>query len=562
MELTLKNYATVLPKELILLAEKNKVRECDETEKGHFIAYVDDGKNSCDVSLTFLPNGEISAHSCDCKNGSTFCRHKAALLLNLANGKKTKKAVKAKKKESKSETILNDAELSELKEWVKSVIQKNKDIELSFIHYFSGKLQEYTPEEVTKLTNDAIKVVASNKKNVDVTQLKKLVELWTQVLEPVVQQYLGNVPGEKTFLNFHTLLEGCLTFQSKIDTTSNKVTKYVDDLLQKSLESINNLVIEEAWDMAVSYFVQYIPKGTNAVRMHYLLHLQNVIATSSEERKNKIIDLLTDLYEKSYPDEIYNGNQYTKIIFGLVEENGLFSKYYNLFTPIRYENEFNKKLIKLLIENNYLDQAKNYCIQQILNNYYEEHNVPYKKLLKTIYAALNDGQNLAKITAELFPYTFDFDDYIFIIKRLTDEEAKKWRTKIISRASNARRNRNSQANEFIFSLMDYEQSYKKMIGYIDSYTPYATILKYFEPIFQADKTGFMSILLRKTDDSWLYRESDEKDRECFPELFAIAEKLYTANYLRTVIAQSEKDRWYSTNHFVRYAKERLADKQQ
>ncbi len=204
MELTLKNYATVLPKELILLAEKNKVRECDETEKGHFIAYVDDGKNSCDVSLTFLPNGEISAHSCDCKNGSTFCRHKAALLLNLANGKKTKKAVKAKKKESKSETILNDAELSELKEWVKSVIQKNKDIELSFIHYFSGKLQEYTPEEVTKLTNDAIKVVASNKKNVDVTQLKKLVELWTQVLEPVVQQYLGNVPGEKTFLNFHT----------------------------------------------------------------------------------------------------------------------------------------------------------------------------------------------------------------------------------------------------------------------------------------------------------------------------------------------------------------------
>jgi hypothetical protein len=59
MELSLENHKTVLPKELLKKAEKNKVRECDETARGHFIAYVDEGSESFDVSLNILPNKVI-----------------------------------------------------------------------------------------------------------------------------------------------------------------------------------------------------------------------------------------------------------------------------------------------------------------------------------------------------------------------------------------------------------------------------------------------------------------------------------------------------------------------
>ncbi|MEJ7682788.1 MAG: hypothetical protein WKG06_33995 [Segetibacter sp.] len=98
MDLSLKNYKTTLPKELQKLAEKNKVRECDETEKGHYVAYVDEGNDTFDVSLILSPDQKIVSHVCDCKNSSSFCRHKTALLIHIEKGSKITQSVKAKKK--------------------------------------------------------------------------------------------------------------------------------------------------------------------------------------------------------------------------------------------------------------------------------------------------------------------------------------------------------------------------------------------------------------------------------------------------------------------------------
>ena len=254
MELTLKNYATALSKDLILLAKKNKVRECDETEKGHFIAYVDEGSESFDVSLTVKTGNKIAQHTCDCDSNISFCRHRVALLIHIATGEKAKDTVKIRKKESKAEALLGAVAPNELKAWVKTLIEKNKDIELSFIHHFSVK-EQLTPAEVIKITNDAIRAVTGNKKNIDQTQLKKLVELWSEMHGPMVAHYLENVTDEKSFLNFHTMLETCLAFQVNADTSSNRIPKFVAGVLQKSQEPVNNLYNEEAWDKAVSYFI-------------------------------------------------------------------------------------------------------------------------------------------------------------------------------------------------------------------------------------------------------------------------------------------------------------------
>lgn len=88
MELSLKNYTTILPKELLKNAAKNMVRECDEIEKGQFQAYVDEEKTSFDISLTINSKGEITEHDCECNSKTMFCRHKAALLLWIVKGKK------------------------------------------------------------------------------------------------------------------------------------------------------------------------------------------------------------------------------------------------------------------------------------------------------------------------------------------------------------------------------------------------------------------------------------------------------------------------------------------
>jgi len=349
------------------------------------------------------------------------------------------------------------------------------------------------------------------------------------------------------------MLQSFISFHLKTNSSSNKIPKHIEDLLQKASGSINNLHTEEAWDKATGYFVQHILIGINQFRMHYLLHLKNICNTSVEERKRKIIHLLAKQFEKSHPHNIIGGNNYTKVIFGMIEENGLFSQHYHMFSPLRFDNDFNTKLIRLLIGNNHFDIAEKYCNEQISANYKQEYDIVYLKLLKEIYTIKKDQKNLAKVLTELFPYTFDFDDYISIANQLPEDERKKWRTKILSRASNASHGYNIAANVFCFKLMDHEKNYKKMIDYVDSYANYTII---------SHKTKLMNALIRKSDDHvWRHKEeSGKNDETCFPELFALAEKYYTANYLKMVIANAEKDKWYfRSNHFLTYVKEKLVN---
>jgi len=561
MEITLKNYKTVLPKDLLALAGKNKVRECDETDKGHFVAYVDEGKDTFDVALNFSSAGDIELNTCDCRNGDTFCRHKTALLLHIAEGRKTKAAVKTKKKAAKAELLLDEVQLVDLKEWVRGVIQKNKDFELSFVHYFSGKQVEYIPADVEKLTGDAIKVVAGNKKNVDVSQLKKLVELWREMLGPVIDGYHANVSNEKSFFNFHTHIECCLKFQMKINVSSNKVTNYIVDNLKLSVAYINNLAIEEAWDTAVKFYMDNLIVPPNEIRVHYLYHLNDIVSGSADGRKQKLTRWLAEQYDRVNASRYAGGQLYTKVVLGLVEDTGLFPVYYKIFSPIVYDNDFNLKLVKLLIHIGQFDKAVAYSEDQIRLNVKDEFSISYWLLLKEVYTLQKNDVRLAEVLGVLFPFTFNFDDYLFIAERMPEDERKKWRTKILTKARNAFHSRSSVQVDFCFKLMGHEKNYRKMIDYVGADTNYQNISRYFEAMLLADKHYLMDELIRKSDHVFWQSDGPPINNEpLFSHMCALAEKHYSKPYLKSVLNKIKSDRWRSRlNNFFMYLDQQLKD---
>jgi len=57
-------------------AEKFPVREAEETDKGNWVAFVDDGAESYDVQLS-LSKGNLLQHTCDCGkvDADGFCLH-------------------------------------------------------------------------------------------------------------------------------------------------------------------------------------------------------------------------------------------------------------------------------------------------------------------------------------------------------------------------------------------------------------------------------------------------------------------------------------------------------
>ncbi|MES2704399.1 MAG: hypothetical protein V4649_17295 [Bacteroidota bacterium] len=563
MPLTLKNYTSELPKELVALAKKCKVRECDETAKGQFVSYVDEGKDSFDVAVNITGASAVTSHTCDCKSGDAFCRHKAALLIHITTGKDTVAVVKKRKKATPAETLLEQVEHADLREWVRTLINKNKDIELAFVHHFSVKTMHYTPADVELLIKNAIKAVAGTKKNIDNTLLKKLVELWASVLTPVLDEYLAGVANKTTFDNLHTIQEHCRKFQSNITTGSNKIIKFADELLQQTATVINNLQNDETWHKAVDFFIDAVPAADNIIRLHYLQHIKNIIDSCSIEKKTAVVSKLADQFAVTASKDDHYTEPYQKFIYELVAGCDLFGKYYVLFYPIRYDNNYNEKLIGMMISHSKLDIAEKFCRSQIAVNYKIEYNIPYLQLLKEIYTLQNNNKRLAEILTTLFPETFQFDDYLFITNSMSEDEKKKWRTKMLTRARHIVTH-DAKARDFCYRLMDHEKNYRKMIDYIETSTPYRTILAYFEPMALTGKKLLLEAVIRKRDDYYFgtMSKSTEQDIACFPELYELTKKHYSETYLRMLVDKDKSQpAYYRTNRFLKYMEEQLSPQQ-
>jgi hypothetical protein len=274
--------------------------------------------------------------------------------------------------------------------------------------------------------------------------------------------------------------------------------------------------------------------------LYYLQHLKNISSISSDERKKILLDAIVQHYAKAKSLNIHSSHVFAMQLFEMVQAEGMFQKYYGIFNPIEWKNEYNEKLIGQLINIKQYSIAEKYCLAQIASNYREEYNLIYWVLLKKIYTITNNNDALANVLSNLFPYTFGFDDYLFISSRIQDEEErKKWRTKMLSKAGQLSRNGNPDAITFYFQLANEEKRYKKMIDYIDGYTPYGTILQYFEPMALTDKTQLLYKMLHKHEEwGWgLHLQTEEDTNTIFPALYQLMVKHYTEPYLRAVVTK-------------------------
>lgn len=559
MELSRKNYKNVLPKELIKQAGKSNVRECDETEKGRFQAYVDEKESSFDVSIIIGNEGEITEHTCDCKGRIGFCRHKVALLLFIeTGGKNGGQKIKGNKKGSPFETLLAEVDAARLKDWVKGLLVKNKELELAFMHQFSEQQKQYTPADVKQLTINAVKAVARNRKKLESGEVKKIVDLWAEVHGSIIAQYYAHVTDKESFLNFDALAGACNEVLLSVNTSGNKLNKYLEDLLLKTIEPLHNLQNEDAWDIATGYFIERINDVHFNLRDYYLSFLTQLQDVSSNERKEKLTHKLVKQYVKSKPAQLNTGHNYTFSIFHIVKNSGLFGKYFDLFKPVRFQNEYNDDLISMLIEHGYLKLAEKYCLEQINGNYRQEYSLNYLGHLKEIYVIDKAPQKLAEVLTRLIPQTFDFTDFLTVYEQMEGDEKKKWRMKILTRAGHMA-SYNKDAMLFSFRLMDYEQNYKKMIDYIGSYTPYSVIVQYADKMALVNGNGFIRQLMNKSDNTWFgSQEEKEMQAELFLQILNILRKHFSLSELKLILRQFEKTgRYYRANNFVDFMKENL-----
>ncbi|MEI6311878.1 MAG: SWIM zinc finger family protein [Bacteroidota bacterium] len=119
------------------LYKKNAVRELEEPTPLHFIAYVDDQKETYDITLSLDNAHQIIKHSCDCASKEKFCEHVIAAYLSIDNKpKNTKPKILPKK-------ILDDEVRPLLQTLPKKQSQRKKTEDLPITRPEELEIEEY-----------------------------------------------------------------------------------------------------------------------------------------------------------------------------------------------------------------------------------------------------------------------------------------------------------------------------------------------------------------------------------------------------------------------------------
>jgi len=546
-----------LPAALIRQAAKCSVRECDETARGRYAAYVDEGSESYDVMLGLGQRGELKTSSCECGHPQP-CRHTAALMLHLAKDKKPKaaKAIpKARtKKVSASESLLEDIDVPELKAWLRSVFPSYKELEVAFIHHFTAKNKFFSAEGAVRLTLDALKTLLGRSRTPDTTQIKKLLELWKELHQPIIARYAAGPADQEAFAPLHAMLDTCMSVHRNYQGTG-RVPSYVQRILSGLVPQMATLSQEEAFKAATGFFISNIPDEAEGLRMHYVLFVQSLSEACDPQRKRTLAQRVAVQYSmlQERHGEVSNA-AYAQAVLGMVQATALFPSYGSQFRPIRYANAYNLSLIRVLMEAGHTSLAEEYAWAQVRSNRQAEYNEQYMELLKELYTLTGDNNGRALIAAELLPETFDFEDYLLVMDSLPDDAARKaFRDKIFTRARH-RAGHVSAAAAFSFHLLAHEENWRKMIDNLFG-IPYQTINQYFHSLFTAYSHPLLKALLRhRSYGSWL--SAGKEDEEGALRLAEAMVAAYGADVVRAAIAAEHRGIGYyaAGGNLIKYLK--------
>jgi hypothetical protein len=349
---TIPQHLKALSPEKLRKIESLIVRECDETSKGQFVAFVAEGGQDYDVAISLSPKGEILSHSCDCTDPEPICRHKSALMLYIQKGqpKKGVKPALVKKKSNPILDLLGEIEEKELRNWLGEFLVSHKEMELLFSNRFSKTTHIYTPEEAIKITEDAVKSVINKKRKIDQSELKKVLQLWKTVHQPILDYYLMAVEKEDHFNVFHALFCSCFDFARRINISNKKLSDYLSELLSVSVANKNNLNDQSAWLASVRFFTNKLTIKDCDYYHRYLSHLHEVFTGTREDRKKILLHLVMDTFTLFKTTNPYHFTDFMKVAFAMVSEANQFVEYQTHFTPSRYENDYNSDLIDSLID--------------------------------------------------------------------------------------------------------------------------------------------------------------------------------------------------------------------
>lgn len=473
----------------IILAKKLNVRELDlqpDTEST-YLAYVDQGEESYDV-LIELQKNKVTQHTCDCSIHDTFCVHKIAVLFALTSKATEKKTVKKgttisrAKKLSVNQQILQNLEREDLEAWLLSMLKDNKEMELQFQLHFTSSPEVISTKDVEKSLKEAVVSVVGRRKKIEATEMKKIISIWEKSLEAFWKYTSSNMGNTDTHKLLADLQLSVAMLKDSYSFSSTRYKKFIEQNIQKITKLSLDIKSELTWIEFMDYLWQRIHLDySNELSIVPLF--KSIYELSPMERKAHVAErLLKQLKHKSLDDF---SRDIEEFYLDILVENELFDQVYTQFKPHHWAHDYNLKLVLAICP---IDEqtAIAYCNEVIKTNLYPEYNIAFIDILDVLYRQSGDVQQLAELKMNNFFLAPNIIDYIFIQDNVQDEKAKtKFRSNLLTKCkNNIARN---HAAMLYFSILSYENNYKKMLDSVIYRLNIPTLIEFFDQMYQFNK---------------------------------------------------------------------------
>lgn len=397
-------------KKKLLQASKLPVRELEEIKKNHFIAFVDDGNESYDVSI-FIRNNIIIEHNCDCNENSDFCLHQLAVMNDIVGNKKLSSSTtkgKRQKKVNETDALIQQIDADDLKIWLSNYLKTNKETERHFLLDFSKKEIQFTVDEVENIITDSIKSVIGNKRGkVAISEVKKIIDLLEKSLSPIVDYIEQNILSTEIVLPITLkICDLLLEFHYKSKTTSVRIENFIKSIIDKYGFFTSKIEVEEQWDkIAIGSWKSLFNDDYN-IDINNINICYEIYKATTKKRKKKIALLLLQELQEFIKENLTYVSDINIYFLEVMIENNLLKETVDYFTPTYYNNEYNEKLLNALKN---IDEEKtiSYCKKIIEYNRNEKYNLPFYKILIDIYEKQNNIIKLTEIKRKLlhlFPF--------------------------------------------------------------------------------------------------------------------------------------------------------------
>ena len=221
------------------------VRELDEEDTDHFVAFVDELEETYDVHI-HLKDEEVTKMTCDCGAASGRCIHQGAVLLQISQkGLKVAptqwvKKPRSKAKQNASTVLLHEQSKEILTLWLVDVFKKNKALEQQFILTFSQQKVDYTVEYVVEIMEQTFKAVAGRRKTLEGVKIKKILDTLALAFEPVNDFITMNIDKPIAYDLFSTIVSNIQAFDKRISHHSKKFSDFYQSYSTWFALTLNN----------------------------------------------------------------------------------------------------------------------------------------------------------------------------------------------------------------------------------------------------------------------------------------------------------------------------------